>query len=205
MVIEFAARFIRQIIRSNDMFAYWRNRLLLMFIFGLLGGSAIGWADEPTDSQHSGVGQRAEDGGHHIKPSRGLGLAAFSYLEIEDLKLSDQQEELWQKAQEATDDAIDRTRIINRDLHDQMRVDLDQPGADLKQIIQRQDEARINTEAVFKQAREAWFTAYDSLNADQKEQLREAVREGMDTIPTSSISPLPLPPPPPPSAQNQPH
>jgi|GEM_PF-6991962 len=188
------------------MFAYWKNRLLLLFVFGLLGGSAIGWADESADSQHPGKGQSADEGSHQITPPRGAyGLMSFAYLEIEDLKLSGKQEELWEKAQEATDDATDRARIINRNLHDQIRVDLDQPSADLKQMIQRQEEARIKTEAVFKQAREAWFTAYDSLNAGQKEQLREAVREGMDASMQASFSPLPPPPPPSSSAQRQPH
>jgi hypothetical protein len=188
--------------RSADMFDYRGKYLMIALVVGLLGGSAIGWADQPADS-HPSVGQSANEGDNRdIKPPRGLyGPMSFSYMEIEDLNLSDQQEALWKKAQDKAEEATGRVQAINRDLRDQVRVDLDKPGADLKLIIQRQEEARIKIETAFKQARQAWFTAYDSLNAKQREQLREAIRGSMDAIPASLT---PLPPPPPPSTQPPP-
>jgi hypothetical protein len=187
------------------MFDYRKKQLMLLLVLGLLGGSAIGWADESANS-HPSAGQSAnENGNPDLKPPRGLyGPMSFSYVEIEDLKLSDKQEALWQKAQDKTNEALDRAQTINRDLRDQVRVDLDKPGADLKQMIQRQEEARIKIETAFKQARKAWFTAYDALDANQKEQLREAIRAGMDAVQASSLPAPPPPPPPPPSPTSVP-
>jgi len=173
------------------MFNYRKMQLMPLLVLGLLGGSLAGWADEPMDV-HPNTGQSANpSGGQKGKMSHGLyGPMNLSYIEIGDLDLSPKQEELWSKAQKESEEAFERMRIINRDLHDQIRVDLDQPGADLKQVIQRQEEARTKIETAFKQARAAWVTAYDSLSAAQKDQLRTAIRDGMDAFQT------PFPPPP---------
>jgi hypothetical protein len=37
-------------------------------------------------------------------------------------------------------------------------------------------------DAIRKQARAAWFAVYDALDANQKEQVRVAIRDGMDRM-----------------------
>jgi len=174
------------------MFKYWKMRWMILIASGLVGGSAIVLADEPADSHASSSNAGAHESGgcadyksHHVW----YGPMSLSYVDMDNLKLSPQQENLWKKALEQTNEAFDRVRIISRDMRDQARVDLDKPGADLKQIIQREEEARPRIEAAFKTAREAWFAAYDSLSAAQKEQLREAIRDGMDYVQSAFPAP----------------
>ena len=65
-----------------------------------------------------------------------------------------------------------------------LRVEIDKPGADLKQFAQLRDELRAQMraqmEAARKQVREAWFAVYDTLDSAQKEKVRVAIRDGMD-------------------------
>jgi hypothetical protein len=67
-----------------------------------------------------------------------------------------------------------------------LRVEIDKPGADLKQFAQLRDELgaqmRAQMDAVRKQVREAWFAVYDALDSGQREKVRVAIRDGMDRM-----------------------
>ncbi|HUO43619.1 MAG TPA: hypothetical protein VMT94_01755 [Burkholderiales bacterium] len=165
----------------------------MLIALGVLGWNTIGWtADEPSGDAHAIApqsGYQADRKPLHVW----RGPINLSYVEIDELKLSPAQQQLWEKAQQRTSEAFDQARVIGRNMRDQLRVDLDKPGTDLKQIILREEEIRPQIEAAFKPARDAWFTAYDSLDADQKERLREAVREGMEFSPAFPVPPAPIP------------
>jgi len=135
-----------------------------LFAAGLLG-AASSWAQAPSGAEGMG-------------PMRG-----FERLHKE-LNLNAQQEELWKKAQSAQRDAFRSIRARGEETRAKLRVEIDKPGADLKQFAQLRDQLRAQTqaqmEATHKQVREAWFAVYDTLDSGQKEKVRVAIRDGMD-------------------------
>jgi len=139
-----------------------------LFAVGLLGASSS-WAQMPGGKDPEGMG-----------PMRG-----FERLH-KDLNLNAQQEELWKKAQAARRDAFRSMRANGEETRAKLRVEIDKPGADLKQFAQLRDQLgaqmHAQMEAIRKQVREAWFAAYDVLDANQKEQVRVAIRDGMDRM-----------------------
>ncbi len=137
-----------------------------LFTAGLLG-AASSWAQVPAGAEGMG-------------PMRG-----FERLHKE-LKLNAQQEDLWKKAQAAQREAFRSMRAKGEETRAKLRVEIDKPGADLKQFAQLRDQLRAQThaqmEATHKQVREAWFAVYDALDSAQKEQVRVAIRDGMDRM-----------------------
>jgi hypothetical protein len=128
---------------------------------GLLGASSV-WAQAP----------------------KGMGpMHGFERLHKE-LNLNAQQEELWKKAQSEQRDAFRSMRAKGEETRAKLRVEIDKPGADLKQFAQLRDQLgaqmRAQMEATHKQVREAWFAVYDTLDSGQKEKVRVAIRDGMD-------------------------
>lgn len=102
------------------------------------------------------------------------------------LNLNPQQEELWKKAQTAQRDAFKAMRAKGEETRARLRAEIDKPGADLKQYAELgdklRDETRAQMDATRKQVRTAWFAVYDSLDAKQREQVRVAIRDGMDRM-----------------------
>ena len=102
------------------------------------------------------------------------------------LNLNPQQEELWNKAQAAQRDAFKAMRAKGEETRARLRAEIDKPGVDLKQYAQMsetlRDQMRAQTESTRKQVRTAWFGVYDSLDAKQREQVRVAIRDGMDRM-----------------------
>lgn len=102
------------------------------------------------------------------------------------LNLNPQQEELWQKAQTTQREAFRAVRAKGAETRAKLRVEIDKPGVDLKQFAQTRDQlgAQMQTqmEGTRKQVRAAWFAVYDTLDAKQKEQVRVAIRDGMDRL-----------------------
>jgi protein CpxP len=100
------------------------------------------------------------------------------------LNLNAEQEALWQKARDAQREAFKGMRTKGEETRAKLRAEIDKPGADLKQFAQMSDQVRAQMheqmEAAHKQVRGAWFNVYDALDAKQKEQVRVAVRDGMD-------------------------
>jgi protein CpxP len=116
----------------------------------------------------------------------GMGpMRGFERLHKE-LSLNAQQEELWKKAQAAQQDAFKAMRAKGAETRAKLRVEIDKPGVDLKQYAQLSDKLRdqvhAQMEATRKQVRAAWFGVYDSLDAKQREQVRVAIRDGMDRM-----------------------
>jgi len=144
---------------------------------GLLAAAALfagaGWAQTPGGPLGpEGMGPEG----------RGAGRG-FERLHRE-LNLNPKQEELWKKAQDSQREAFKSVRAKGAETHAKLRVEIDKPGADLKQFAQLRDKLReqmhAQMEAVRKQVRAAWFGVYDSLDAKQKEQVRVAIRDRMD-------------------------
>jgi hypothetical protein len=102
------------------------------------------------------------------------------------LNLNSQQEELWKKAQAAQREASNAMRAKGDETRAKLRAEIDKPGVDLKQYAQLGDQLRdqmhAQMEATRKQVRTAWFSVYDSLDAKQREQVRVAIRDGMDRM-----------------------
>jgi heavy-metal resistance protein len=146
---------------------------------GLLAAAAlfavVGWA------QVSG-GPRGPEG---TGPESMGTIRGFERLHRQ-LNLNPQQEELWKKAQGLQREAFRSMRAKAAETRAKLRAEIDKPGVDLKQFAQLSDqlreEARAQTQATSKQVREAWFGVYDSLDAKQKEQVRLAIRDGMDRM-----------------------
>jgi hypothetical protein len=137
---------------------------------GLAGAGSI-WAQAP------GVHPRGVEG---IGPMRG-----FERLHRE-LNLNRQQEALWDKAQTAQREAFRTMRAKAEEVRAKLRVEIDKPGEDLKRFAQLRDQLRTEMQAqmegVRAQVRSAWFAVYDTLNPAQKEQVRVAIRDGMDRM-----------------------
>jgi len=149
-----------------------KNTLIAALAFaGLLGAGAAAWAQTP------GMGRYGGD-------LDGMGPMGNMESVHKKLNLNAQQEELWKKAQAASREALRKMRASGEEIREKMRVEIDKPGADLKQFMQLGDkmreQMRVQMDARRKQAREAWFKVYDSLDADQREQVRMAIKDSMD-------------------------
>ena len=133
----------------------------------LLAGSA--WAQAPDAAGPEGMG-----------PMRGLERLH------KELNLNAQQEELWKKAQGLQREAFRAMHARGEETRAKLRVEIDKPGADLKQFAQLREQLgaqmRARMEAARKQVREAWFAVYDTLDSAQKEKIRVAIRDGMDRM-----------------------
>jgi periplasmic protein CpxP/Spy len=139
---------------------------LMLLAAGLLGLGSV-WAQAPGGRGPEGMG-----------PMRGLERLH------KDLNLNAQQEELWKRAQAAQREAHRSMRAKGEEERAKLRVEIDKPGADLKQFAQLRDQLRAQMraqmDATRKQVREAWFAVYDSLDSGQREKVRVAIRDGMD-------------------------
>jgi len=139
-----------------------------LFAAGLLGASSV-WAQAPVGAGPEGMG-----------PMRGLERLH------KELNLNAQQEELWKKAQAAQREAFRAMRAKGEETRAKLRVEIDKPGADLKQFAQLRDQLgaqmRAQMEATRKQVRETWFAVYDTLDSGQKEKVRVGIRDGMDRM-----------------------
>jgi len=145
-----------------------RKLTAALFAAGLLG-AASSWAQAPGGQDPEGMG-----------PMRG-----FERLHKQ-LRLNPQQEELWKKAQGLQREAFRSMRARGEETRAKLRVEIDKPGADLKQFAQLRDQLRAQAhaqmEATHNQVREAWFAVYDALDSAQREQVRVAIRDGMDRM-----------------------
>jgi protein CpxP len=112
-------------------------------------------------------------------------IRGFQRLHKE-LKLNPQQEEMWKKAEELQHDAFKTARAKGAETRAKLRVEIDKPGVDLKKFAEMRDQLgeqmRAQMDASRKQVRAAWFGLYDSLDAKQREQVRVAIRDGMDRM-----------------------
>ncbi len=135
---------------------------------GLLAAGPV-WAQAPGGADPEGMG-----------PMRG-----FERLHQE-LNLNPQQEDLWKTAQAAQREAFRAMRAKGEETRAKLRVEIDKPGADLKQFAQLRDQLgaqmRAQMETTRNQVREAWFAVYDTLDSVQKEKVRVAIRDGMDRM-----------------------
>jgi hypothetical protein len=145
-----------------------KKLIAALFAAGLLVAGSV-WAQAPGAAGPEGMG-----------PMRG-----HERLHRE-LNLNPQQEELWKKAQSLQREAFRSMRARGEETRAKLRVEIDKPGADLKQFAQLRDELgaqmRAQMEAARKQVREAWFAVYDTLDSAQKEKVRVAIRDGMDRM-----------------------
>ena len=139
-----------------------------LFAAGLLAAGPV-WAQAPGGPGPEGMGP----------------MPGFEGLHRE-LNLNPQQEELWKKAQAAQREAFRAMRAKGEETRATLRVEIDKPGADLKQFAQLRDQLgaqmRAQMETTRKQVREAWFAVYDTLDSVQKEKVRVAIRDGMDRM-----------------------
>jgi protein CpxP len=147
------------------MFGFRKNRLIVPLLAASLLGAGV-W------TQANAQGRRGGD-------ADGMGPMGNMQRLHDKLNLSASQEELWKKAQAASKEAFQKLRAGGREQHERMRAEIDKPGADMKQVMELGDQMRAQMETTRKQIRAAWLPVYDSLDANQKEQVRLAVKDGM--------------------------
>jgi Spy/CpxP family protein refolding chaperone len=156
-----------------------RQRVTAMVFAAAALAAGSGWAQMPGGPRGAGPeGMGPQDMGQGMGPMRG-----YERLHKQ-LNLNPQQEALWQKAKDAQRESFKTMRAKGEETRAKLRVEIDKPGADLKQFAQLGDQMRTQMreqmEASHKQVRAAWFGVYDALDANQKEQVRVAIRDGMD-------------------------
>jgi len=139
---------------------------------GLLGAGAGVWA------KGYGHGPRGGDAGGGDE----LGVMARLH---DKLKLNEQQETLWKKARETSRETFKSMRGgSGQELREKMRAEIDKTDADLRSIMQladqQREQMRAQMEAARKQTRGAWLAVYDTLDANQKEQVRLAIKQRME-------------------------
>src|SRR5437762_6769327 len=163
------AYFPQRIRKETDVFEnHGRKLTAALLAGGLLGASSV-WAQAPGGAGPEGMG-----------PMRDLDRLH------KELNLNAQQEELWKKAEAAQRELFRSVRAKREETRAKLRVEIDKPGADLKQFAQLREQLgaqmRAQMEAARKQVREAWFAVYDTLDSAQKEKVRVAIRDGMDRM-----------------------
>jgi protein CpxP len=140
-----------------------RNKLIAASIAaGLLGG---GTALAANRHEH-----RMDMIGQHLAKVR------------EQLKLNPEQDALWQQAETSTREQMRRMMEEGRGMRDKARAELDKPGADLRSVFAQGDQLRQQAEEARRQSRDKWLAVYDSLNPDQKEQVRVFMKARLDRI-----------------------
>ena len=98
----------------------------------------------------------------------------------DELKLDAKQEALWNDAMSFARDngGAMRDRMIKE--HEEIKAMLDKPGTDLHAVSKRMDDMRTQGMAMRSALHERWFSVYDALNPQQKEQVRVYFKDGMD-------------------------
>ena len=98
----------------------------------------------------------------------------------DELKLDAKQEALWNDAMSFASDngGAMRDRMIKE--HEEIKAMLDKPGTDLHAVSKRMDDMRTQGMAMRSALHERWFSVYDALNPQQKEQVRVYFKDGMD-------------------------
>jgi Heavy-metal resistance len=151
-----------------------KNKLIALLAAGLLGAGTVAWAQ--TSDQDGPRGARPEGKG----PMRGMERLHKK------LNLNPKQEELWKQAQTTSRDAFRKVRTDGREMHQKLRAAIEKPSADLKQFAQMRDQLReqmrTDEQAARTGVRNAWFALYDTLDTNQKEQVRLAIIRGMDRM-----------------------
>ena len=146
-----------------------RKRTLMA---GLLAAGLVGVGSSWAQMGPRGHGPEGQG------PMRG-----FEKLHKE-LNLNAQQEELWKKAQLAQREAFQAMHAKGEETRAKLRLEIDKPGADLKQFVQLRDQLgsqmHAQMETVRTQVRASWIAVYDALDTQQKEQVRVAIRDSMD-------------------------
>lgn len=93
------------------------------------------------------------------------------------LKLSAEQEALWQKARAQMKQNAQAARDRHTELRGSTRAALDKPNVDFRALAEQMDRAREQDIAARRQVRDQWLALYDSLDQNQKEQVRVFVKE----------------------------
>lgn len=146
-------------------------RLLVAALTLSLGIAANSYAMPRGDFHGMGM-----PGHHAMVPGR-----AMTRLHDE-LKLDQKQEALWKDAEKFAQEHRDTMRERFRKDHAEIKAQLDQPGADLRAISKRMDEARAEHMKQRDAVRDHWLAVYDSLNAEQKEKARVFFKNGMERM-----------------------
>ena len=88
------------------------------------------------------------------------------------LKLDPAQEALWKEAEQGSLASMGGMRDRMCKQRDEIRALVAQPGADLRAVARRMDEARGEELKQHNAMRDRWLAVYDKLNPEQKEQVR---------------------------------
>lgn len=151
-------------------------RLLLAALTLSLGLAANTFA-MPRGEPGGGPGFAAHGHGMHF----GAGGHGMQRLH-DDLKLDAKQEAQWQDAQKFAKDTFDGAFEQGRKQHEEINAALSQPGVDLRAILKRMDDLRAERQKQHDAVRDRWLAVYDTLNADQKEKVRQFFKAGAERM-----------------------
>lgn len=88
------------------------------------------------------------------------------------LKLDPAQDALWKEAEQGSLASMSGMHDRVCQQRDEIRAMMAQPGADLRAVVRRMDEARSEEQKQHNAMRDRWLAVYDKLNPEQKEQVR---------------------------------
>ena len=150
---------------------------VLVLSLGLAAGGSFAAPRGDCPAGGPGYGHGGPGAAHAMAP--GFHGRAFSRLHDE-LKLDAKQEALWNDAMSFARDngGAMRDRMIKE--HEEIKAMLDKPGTDLHAVSKRMDDMRTQGMAMRSALHERWFSVYDALNPQQKEQVRVYFKDGMD-------------------------
>lgn len=126
--------------------------------------------------EHPGPGMSMH-GGHHTM-IHGRAMARLH----DELKLDAKQDALWKDADKFSQEHRDSMRDRIRKQHDEVKAQLDQPGADLRAVAKRMDELKADGQKQATAVRERWLSVYDALNPEQKEKARLFFKSGFERM-----------------------
>lgn len=129
-----------------------------------LGTAATVFAMSPPEGRNCSPGQGMAQGMQR-------GMQEMSRLHGE-LKLDAKQEALWMEAEKTAKENMGSMREKMQKQREVAMASLDQPGADLRAVMQQMDEARAAGRQQHVANRDRWLAVYDSLNPEQKEKAR---------------------------------
>lgn len=96
------------------------------------------------------------------------------------LKLTEQQEALWQRAKTESDNKMKSRHAEHKQAIKEMKDALNDPKVDLRALSGKMDQRHELAAKESKETRELWLAVYDSLDAKQREMVRGFLLERID-------------------------
>ena len=151
-----------------------KPRALVAALALSLGLAASSYAMPRGEHHENGMGMS----GHHPMMIHGRAMNRLH----DELKLDAKQDALWKETEKFSQEHHTTMRERFRKQHEEIKAQLDQPGADLRAVAKRMDELKADGQKQANAVRERWLNVYDSLNPEQKEKARLFLKSGLERM-----------------------